>query len=502
VAQLPVRRPLGEAHLGHQPRLHPARIAQPGRPAGGAAGPGIAGEIPLQVLALPGGEAGPHLSRELVAALPVRHRQQKSAQRPRSVPLARRPAHDRQLLAGLRLQLQPVAGAALLVDRAARLEDQAFHPPLLHALERRPDVARHLLRQPHRVRRVGEHAAEEIPPLLQRPLSQVLAVQPQEIEGEEHRLLRRPLLDQLEARHARGVQHADLPVDHRVAHHQAGEGLGHPGKAGRKVESVARPHRHPPAGERAERPVPVVLHLRVPIAGRRLVHQGGEHGRQVGGEDRFRPRPRRAQLPAPLRPPGEHPPAHHRFRPLGDHVVPRLLRAVLGLEHQPLRLARLAAVGAHEVPLAAQLVPAELHHDVAPLPLLGELPFRHRIAGAVVPDERVARAVLPVRDPALEAAVLQRVVLGLDGQPLDRRIVAGSLGHRPRGQSAVHLQAHVVVQAGGIVLVDHERRLRVIRLRPRGGLRGDGEVALRLVLGEPALQGRSLPPAGRAPACG
>ena len=62
----------------------------------------------------------------------------------------------------------------------------------------------------------------------------------------------------------------------------------------------------------------------------------------------------------------------------------------------------------------------------------------------------------PLRDGGLESQVLQRVVLGVHGEVVDRGRVRQVLGHRPRDQHAVPLEAQVVVQPAGVVLLDDE----------------------------------------------
>ena len=62
----------------------------------------------------------------------------------------------------------------------------------------------------------------------------------------------------------------------------------------------------------------------------------------------------------------------------------------------------------------------------------------------------------PLRDLALEGRVLQRVVLGVHGEVVHRRVVGDALGQRPGDQHAVALQPEVPVQPAGVVLLHHE----------------------------------------------
>ena len=165
---------------------------------------------------------------------------------------------------------------------------------------------------------------------------------------------------------------------------------------------------------------------------------------------------------------------------------------VLVLDQQP-RLAVLGrllagpprppALGAHEHPGAFQLEAVERHLEIA----LGQRRVDVvdlRRPGAAIPQHHHAGAVA-LRDHALELAVLDRVILDVHRQPLVGGVDGRALRHRPRQQHAVVLDAEVVVQRGGQVLLDaEEARLAALGLpRPdhgvvAGGLRRAAEVAL------------------------
>ena len=57
---------------------------------------------------------------------------------------------------------------------------------------------------------------------------------------------------------------------------------------------------------------------------------------------------------------------------------------------------------------------------------------------------------------AFEAAVLQRMVLGVHRQVIDRGGLGQVLRHRPGHQHAVAFEAEVVVQPAGVVLLNDE----------------------------------------------
>src|SRR5262249_54153032 len=98
---------------------------------------------------------------------------------------------------------------------------------------------------------------------------------------------------------------------------------------------------------------------------------------------------------------------------------------------------------------------------------------------AAVPELHRAAAVLIVGDGAFEVAVVERMILDLDGEPLDRGIDRRALGHGPRLERTIELQAEVVMQARRVVALDDVAQL----LRRRDslvarGFRGPAEVAL------------------------
>src|SRR5438445_4786373 len=66
--------------------------------------------------------------------------------------------------------------------------------------------------------------------------------------------------------------------------------------------------------------------------------------------------------------------------------------------------------------------------------------------GAAVPQNDRARAILACRDGALEARVLERVILHLHRQALVGGIEAWTLGDRPALEGAVELETEIVVQ--------------------------------------------------------
>ena len=101
---------------------------------------------------------------------------------------------------------------------------------------------------------------------------------------------------------------------------------------------------------------------------------------------------------------------------------------------------------------------------------------------AAVPQHDRAAAILALGDRAFEVAVVERMVLHLDRQALVGRIERRALRHRPGLEDAIVLQAEIVVQPGGRMLLDDEAR---VLGRPNLGLAarlgGFLEIALGLV---------------------
>src|SRR5262249_32836636 len=113
----------------------------------------------------------------------------------------------------------------------------------------------------------------------------------------------------------------------------------------------------------------------------------------------------------------------------------------------------------------AQPLAVELDLDLARLPL-------QDVVAAGVVDAHRPGAVLALRDVALEAQVLERVVLGADREAVVARGVGEETRQRPRREGAVALEAEVAVKARRAVLLDHEaRRGRLAALGGRTGLR-------------------------------
>ena len=132
------------------------------------------------------------------------------------------------------------------------------------------------------------------------------------------------------------------------------------------------------------------------------------------------------------------------------------------------------------MPVAFQLLALEAELQVALL--VAEFGVELGRPGAAVPDHDRAGAIFARGDDALEAAVFERVIFDMDGQPLLAGDEARPLRHRPALQHAAEFEPEIVVRTAGSMLLDdigiaglalarlarRLRRLREVPLSPIG----------------------------------
>lgn len=79
-----------------------------------------------------------------------------------------------------------------------------------------------------------------------------------------------------------------------------------------------------------------------------------------------------------------------------------------------------------------------------------------RLPDTAVPDDHIACTIVAFRDTPLEIGVVQRMVLHMHCQAAHFGVQRWAFGDRPAFQGAVELEAEVVVQVTGVVLLDAE----------------------------------------------
>ncbi len=141
-----------------------------------------------------------------------------------------------------------------------------------------------------------------------------------------------------------------------------------------------------------------------------------------------------------------------------------------------------AAVHSDEGPATAEFLAAELELEFAGAEAYGGV--ADGLPCAAVPEEDGAAAVLAFGDGAFEGAVGDGVVFDLHGEDFLGGIEAGALGDGPAFEDAVVLEAEVVVQAGGVVLLDDEGAAGFGVSDLWRGLGGAIEAAFAAVLGQ------------------
>src|SRR6185437_3928144 len=97
---------------------------------------------------------------------------------------------------------------------------------------------------------------------------------------------------------------------------------------------------------------------------------------------------------------------------------------------------------------------------------------------SAIPDHDGTSAVLALWNGAFEVAVIQWMILDLDGEPLVMRIEGRSLGDSPGFEDAIQFQSQIIVQVQCRMLLNHESEaLRRLDLSTSAGFGRLGEIA-------------------------
>ncbi len=162
-------------------------------------------------------------------------------------------------------------------------------------------------------------------------------------------------------------------------------------------------------------------------------------------------------------------------------AVARLRAIVLVLDQQPVGALATRAVKfhAHEDPAAAEPLAEKREFEIARRQgLLGRaVAFGNPVTA--IPELDRSPAILALWNRTFEVAVIEWMILDFKGQTLVMGIERRAAGHRPGLEDAVQFEAEVVVQAGGVMLLDDVAQARGIGdRRLAAGFRGFLEIAL------------------------
>src|SRR5439155_12796212 len=361
---------------------------------------------------------------ELIAAVHAEHERPEAARAP-ALPL--RVAADDELLAVVRLELQPVPRTlALEVARALALRHHALEALLQGSVVERLAVIEEL-GDLHRPLPLVEQRREPLPPLLQREVGHRHTVDLQNVEDRVDDLrVALSLLHRGEARTTLLVERAHLPVDDAFGRaDRALERLRDVGEPLCQVVLVARDETCLASAHVTESAVTVPFHLVQPVVPLwQILCERGEHWLVV--------------------------------------VAHRPQRVVALTEQEPvLRIA--VELRGNERPRSLEPLPVQPHGETAGGFLL------HDLVGSAVPDLDGAGAVVPLRDLALERRVVERVILDVYSERALPGLERNAFRNGPRCKRTVALEAEVVVEPAGVVaLHDEDRPLCTSALRGEG----------------------------------
>jgi hypothetical protein len=511
--------PAGEFDFGDELRLHPLHVAALAWCIRAGERTRVAGERlePLhQIARFRLAESGADAADRHEIPVVV-HADQQRAQ-PRAFA---RPAADHDFVPSAAFRLGPVADAPRTVGRIEALGDDAFE---VHATRRFEHVARARFEMIDIADRALCAKALRLQQLLQqrlaltqRLLAQIMAVEEQEIEREQHEIFDSACgqcgLQRAEVRCAIRVERSNLAVDDAIGKLgcRGGERLELVGP----VQTFARLQRRFVRGDAQLHAIAVELRLVPPLVALRwlldeLAQLRLDEVRDFAGclldllgipdgvracqlarvEHEGLRRTALASRDVAHRTTGRH----------GSIFVEQLLRGrgvahefVTMLDEQPVRALAVVAIAfhAHQHPAALQALAGHRELQLALAQLLFGRALAERLPVTAIPQLHGAAAVLAFRDRAFEVAVVERVIFDLHGQPFVLRRQGGALRHRPGFEHAVELQAQVVVQPTCRVFLDHETQLlRCLHRQLAAGLGSLREIALATVGGK--LAGRHV----------
>ena len=156
-------------------------------------------------------------------------------------------------------------------------------------------------------------------------------------------------------------------------------------------------------------------------------------------------------------------------------------RPIAVLDQQPVAALAAEAIGLqpHQDPTPFKTLAGQGKFEVAALQgIFGSLaPLGSPVTP--VPQLHRAAAILPLGYGPLEVAIVERMILDLDRQPLVGGIDGRPPGHRPGLEHSAEFEAQIIVQMAGRMFLDHETQaIRGCDDQSPAGLSGLAEVAL------------------------
>src|SRR5260221_8782125 len=389
-------------------------------------------------------------------------------------------ADDDELLAIAAFDLEPAPAAARHIGRVALLGDDAFEGVGAGVLEEFRTARILVIAIAQDAARLAGDEALQCRLAVNEPHPEEVAVA--EIEEVEAVIderaglaVRKRLLQGGKPRLAVGGERDDLAVEHRLVNRQRGHDGGDLGEFSRPVETVAGEQGRLAARQPRQDAIAVELDLVQPVVAARRVIDQRRQLRLGRARQRRLARPRQpfqqrrrlgcgplaaARIPYPvgMRRDRRHvAAAGDAERVLVDDsgAAARLGELILLLDQQPVLafLARGSPAHADERPFALQLLAVEGEFERA-LAIGGFGVLVVRLPGAVIPEQHRAAAILTPRNDALEIAIVERMVLDMDGKALLAGIEARALGNRPALEDAVELEAEIVMQPRRRMLLD------------------------------------------------
>ena len=74
----------------------------------------------------------------------------------------------------------------------------------------------------------------------------------------------------------------------------------------------------------------------------------------------------------------------------------------------------------------------------------------------LVPNRDAAGSVLPFLDLPFESGIVEGMVFDLHREPFHGRVHDGFLGHGPTLEHSVHFETQIIMEVGGVMLLNHK----------------------------------------------